>query len=63
MNVRGVLSLVGAGLLAVSAAQAQSNIKHVLLISVDGLHALDVSNYVAAHPSSALAELSRLEAW
>ena len=34
-------------------------IKHVLLISVDGLHALDVSNYVAAHPSSAFAELSR----
>jgi predicted AlkP superfamily pyrophosphatase or phosphodiesterase len=34
-------------------------IKHVLLISVDGLHALDVSNYVAAHPNSALAELSR----
>jgi predicted AlkP superfamily pyrophosphatase or phosphodiesterase len=33
-------------------------IKHVLLISVDGLHALDVANYVAAHPSSALAELS-----
>src|SRR5262249_1287479 len=28
-------------------------------ISVDGLHALDVSNYVAAHPGSALAELSR----
>lgn len=34
-------------------------IKHVLLISVDGLHALDVSNYVAAHPGSAFAELSR----
>jgi Type I phosphodiesterase / nucleotide pyrophosphatase len=34
-------------------------IKHVLLISVDGLHALDVANYVAAHPGSALAELSR----
>jgi predicted AlkP superfamily pyrophosphatase or phosphodiesterase len=34
-------------------------IKHVLLISVDGLHALDVSNYVVAHPNSALAELSR----
>jgi hypothetical protein len=33
-------------------------IKHVLLISVDGLHALDVSNYIAAHPSSALATLS-----
>ena len=33
-------------------------IKHVLLISVDGLHALDVANYVAAHPNSALAELA-----
>src|SRR6267378_5255243 len=40
------------------AAQADSNnkIKHVLLISVDGLHALDVANYVAAHPNSSLAE-------
>ena len=36
----------------------QGRIKHVLLISVDGLHALDVANYVAAHPDSALAELS-----
>jgi len=33
-------------------------IKHVLLISVDGLHALDVANYVANHPQSALAELA-----
>jgi hypothetical protein len=34
-------------------------IEHVLLISVDGLHALDLSNYVAVHPDSSLAELSR----
>jgi Type I phosphodiesterase / nucleotide pyrophosphatase len=34
-------------------------IKHVLLISVDGLHALDVANYVRAHPNSAFAELGR----
>jgi hypothetical protein len=27
-------------------------IKHVLLISVDGLHALDLSNFVASHPDS-----------
>jgi Type I phosphodiesterase / nucleotide pyrophosphatase len=33
-------------------------IKHVLLISVDGLHSLDVENYVTAHPGSALAALS-----
>ena len=35
-----------------------NEIKHVLLISVDGLHALDVSNYVATYPNSALAELA-----
>ena len=33
-------------------------VKHVLLISVDGLHALDVANYVQNNPSSALAELA-----
>src|SRR5579862_2326739 len=35
------------------------HVRHVLLISVDGLHALDLSNYVSAHPNSALAFLSR----
>jgi len=54
---------LGVGLLGASlAARADEvhgrKIKHVLLISVDGLHALDVANYVAAHPGSALAELS-----
>jgi len=34
-------------------------IKHVLLISVDGLHALDLSNFVATHADSTLAELGR----
>jgi hypothetical protein len=34
-----------------------SNVKHVLLISVDGMHALDLTNYVAAHPNSTLAWL------
>jgi type I phosphodiesterase/nucleotide pyrophosphatase len=33
-------------------------IKHVLLISVDGLHALDLTNYVASHSDSTLASLS-----
>lgn len=36
-----------------------TNIKHVLLISVDGLHALDLTNYVANHPDSTLASLTR----
>lgn len=45
--------------LATTAAAQSGNIKHVLLISVDGMHALDVANYVARNPQSALAELSR----
>jgi predicted AlkP superfamily pyrophosphatase or phosphodiesterase len=32
--------------------------QRVLLISIDGMHALDVANYVKANPGSALAELS-----
>ena len=38
---------------------AHHQVKHVLLISVDGLHALDLSNFVATHPDSTLADLSR----
>jgi len=34
-----------------------ANIKHVLLISVDGMHALDLTNYLAAHPNSTFAWL------
>jgi hypothetical protein len=34
-------------------------VQHVLLISVDGLHALDLTNYIAAHADSTLAALSR----
>ena len=33
-------------------------IKHVLLISVDGLHALDVARYVESHPNSTLKQLT-----
>jgi type I phosphodiesterase/nucleotide pyrophosphatase len=36
-----------------------SGVRHVLLISVDGLHALDVSRFIDSHPHSALAELAR----
>src|SRR6478735_10740084 len=62
VNRRRLLPLlVAACLFIASLAQAEQNssIKHVLLISVDGLHALDVANYVQRHPNSALAQLSR----
>ncbi len=35
-----------------------NHFQRVLLISIDGMHALDVANYVRLHPDSALAELS-----
>jgi hypothetical protein len=40
-------------------SDSPQTVKHVLLISVDGLHALDLSNYVNAHEGSTLASLSR----
>jgi len=36
-----------------------SGIQHVLLVSVDGLHALDVARFIEGHPASAMAELAR----
>ena len=39
--------------------QPGSQIRHVLLISVDGLHQQDLRWYVHTHPSSALADLVR----
>ena len=33
--------------------------RHVLLLSIDGLHEFDLANYIAAHPASALAGLVR----
>jgi hypothetical protein len=50
--------LVGAPLATASRYRAQSQDKHVLLISVDGLHAFDVAQWVREHPSSNLAKLS-----
>lgn len=38
--------------------EAGHGVKRVLLISVDGMHALDLTNYVASHPDSTLAQLS-----
>ena len=57
------LGLFGLSIAAPATAEkvdvSSGKIRHVLLVSVDGLHALDVANYVAAHPDSALAEMSQ----
>src|SRR5450755_1913492 len=51
------LSLLAA--VALGATAQAADVDHVLLISVDGLHALDVERYVESHPNSALAELAK----
>jgi hypothetical protein len=40
-----------------ASGQANSKVHHVLLLSLDGFHDFDLTNYVAAHPTSALAEV------
>ena len=58
----GVTALLG-GVVAVAPGQAtahtakHADAKHVLLISVDGLHQSDLAWYVKQHPQSALARL------
>ncbi|MEO8778353.1 MAG: alkaline phosphatase family protein [Rhodanobacter sp.] len=56
-------ALVVAGLAALTAqpiraAMPASRIRHVLLISVDGMHAGDLEHYIRQHPHSALAALA-----
>jgi hypothetical protein len=46
-----------AELLAERGHHHERAIKHVLLISVDGMHQLDLTNFIAANPDSALAGL------
>jgi hypothetical protein len=61
--VQGVAALAVGASLALSAtgavADRQDRIEHVVLISVDGLHQSDLEWYVAHHPSSELAKLTR----
>ena len=44
--------------LAADSGKKPGSTNHVLLISVDGLHALDVENYIQSHPTSAMAQLA-----
>ena len=62
VRVLGIASGIGLTLtLASAAGPAMANerepAKHVLLLSVDGLHQSDLAFYVQHHPGSALAKL------
>jgi hypothetical protein len=48
--------LAGSGQLQRS--QGALSVQHVLLLSIDGAHALDIANYTRSNPHSALAELT-----
>ncbi len=52
------LTLLGLAAASLHAAPATGPVRHVLLISVDGLHALDLRNYIQIHPDSHLAALA-----
>ena len=54
-----VMTTLTTGAAVVAAADSSSvPARHVLLISVDGLHANDLAMWVAEHPTSALARLA-----
>ena len=65
---RFILSATAAAALAFAAGSAAAGdasldsheVKHVLLISVDGLHALDLSNFIATHADSTLTTSTRV---
>ena len=60
-----LLAFLGAGNKVVEAqappavTPSPPRVKRVLLLSLDGLHALDLANYVKARPNSSLAQLSQ----
>ncbi|HUX67465.1 MAG TPA: alkaline phosphatase family protein [Terriglobales bacterium] len=60
MRQRCLAMLMGAGLLLGARAQAPTGpTRHLLLLTMDGTHALDLEHYIAAHPHSHLAALQR----
>ena len=54
------LATITAGSPAVAAADHDHTTRHLLLISVDGLHAFDLQLWTSAHPDSELAKLRRV---
>src|SRR5882762_5589110 len=50
---------LAAALLSPAVRAKEARVRHVLLISVDGLHQRDLARFIADHPASALSRLSR----
>ena len=61
LAILGAFTLSGCGSDSGTSAPTailSQNIKHVLLISVDGMHQVDLANWIKNNPDSALAQLS-----
>jgi hypothetical protein len=54
-----MLALAGLGATAMQPAAAAPRYAHVLLISIDGMHAIDLARFLADHSDSALAGLAQ----
>src|SRR5437773_6613955 len=53
-----LMTSIGSRVKAEEDGGESARIRHVLVISLDGTHALDIANFVAANPHSTLAQLS-----
>jgi len=53
------VALFAAALLPRATRAEHARVRHVLLISVDGLHQRDLARFIADHPASALSQLSQ----
>lgn len=56
-----LIAFVGglSNVVAMGSLEAAKPVRHVLLISIDGLHAVDLINYTQTHPQSTLATMVR----
>ena len=58
VSILGLIGMIAPTSSGLASADGHAQIKHVLLISVDGMHQSDLDWYVANHPNSELARLA-----
>ncbi|SRR5216684_1786474 len=54
-----LIAALAAAPVPLRADEDRPRVRHVLLLSVDGMHAVDLAKWIEAHPASTLARLSR----
>jgi Type I phosphodiesterase / nucleotide pyrophosphatase len=59
LSIAAAAGLCAASAVCAASLPASAPVHHVLLVSVDGLHAADLAHYMGAHPHSMLAALAK----